>query len=217
MLIGFYSCKKDSTEEPDFGYDYVPVGLGYTYIYHVDSVVYDEFSNSVRPFQFTLKDVFAESFQDLTGRVAYRVERSKRFQDSAEFVFQYSYTITMDDFRAERKVDNTTEVFFIFPPKADEQWEANAFNNQESLRYSFLSVDEPWSGFDSVATVIQNNDTASVIFRTYEEERFARNVGLVYREFLDIESQFVQSLSQTVDSGLHWKQTLIDFSIQPQP
>lgn len=217
LLIGLSSCKKEGTEEPDFGYNYLPIDIGYTYDYLVDSIVYDEFTNTTRPFQFTLRDVCAESFQDLTGRTTYRIERSKRFNDTSGFVFQYSYTITLDKFRAERKVNNSTEVFFVFPPKPDEEWEANAFNVQASLKYSFLSVDDPWRDFDSVATVIQINDTSSLIFRTYAEERFARNVGLVYREFLDVESQFVQSLSQTVDSGLHWKQTLTQFSIQSLP
>lgn len=174
-------------------------------------MVFDEFNERTDSFRFILRDDFVEVIEDLEGRAAIRVERYKRFQDTADFRFQYAYTMTMDRVRVERKVDNQTEVFFVFPPREDDEWSANAFNDKDEQEYFFLSVDASSQvagvDYDSVATVVQEVDTNIFIFRTYAEERFARNIGLIYKEYLDIETQ------QNVDSGLHWIQRLSDYQI----
>lgn len=211
LLTALSSCGGEDEPRPDLGYNYLPLAQGNSYTYEVDSVVFDEFNERIDSFRFTLRDEYVEVIEDLEGRAALRVERYKRFTDTADFRFQYAYTVTMDRVRAERKVNNQTEVFFVFPPREDDDWDANAFNSKDEQTYYYLSVDASdevsGMGFDSVTTVIQQEDTAIFIFRSYAEERFARNVGLIYREFFDIETQ------QNVDSGLHWIQRLSDYQI----
>ncbi|MDB4104208.1 hypothetical protein N9545_01620 [Salibacteraceae bacterium] len=104
--------------------------------------------------------------------------------------------------------NNIKTVPLVFPPKVGEDWDANAFNIEKPLFYSYDYVDQNEAFgddvFENTLRVIQVNDTDNFIIKQFAEERFARNVGLVYKKWFDIETQF------GIDSGLQWIQEYRD-------
>lgn len=207
-LCSFSACKKNPPVEVDFGYNYLPLEIGQWVEYDVDSIVYDEFAQTVTNYPFVLRETVVETFEDAEGRTAYRVERATRMLDSAEFVVRGSYAVLVDGVRAERLDNNTRIVPLIFPPKDGADWNGNAFNTKGEELFEYDYVDQPETigslALDSTLRVIHRNDTDNFVVKTYQEERYARNIGLVYREFLDLETQI------SGDSGLHWIQVLRD-------
>ena len=93
----------------------------------------------------------------------------------------------------------------MFPPSEIGSWNPNAFNADEEREYTFEDVHQERFGFDSTASVIQEEDS-NLIVRRFSEEVFAKHVGLIHKEWYHIETQFA------VDSGLHWIQHLTSSS-----
>lgn len=205
------SCKEPQpVESIDFSYSYLPLKVGSHIDYSVDSIVYNDFDQSVTTYSFILRETIAETFEDATGRQAFRIERSKKHPDSSYFEVINSYSIVLDRFRAERTLDNRHQMILKFPPKVEESWDGNVFNadGKQTFEYAYVHQSESVGAFtfDSTLRVIQDNDTDNFVIKTFSEERYSTGVGLVYREYFHIETNF------DVDSGLHWTQTILDFS-----
>ena len=206
------SCKRDDQVDPvDFGYDYMPLLRGSWIEYDVDSIVYDEFNARVDTFSFIQRDECVEAYKDLEGRTTFRFERFKRYSDTASMQFVTTYTRLVQGVRAELFENNVRTVPLVFPPKDGEDWDVNAFNALGSQEYSYDYVGrtDTLGGtlFDNTLRVIQQNDTDNFIIKQFAEERYTRNVGLVYKRWFDIETQF------GIDSGLQWVQTIRNFSL----
>lgn len=203
------ACKDDPPIKTDFGYNYQPLSVGQWVEYDVDSIVYDDFAQTVTTYAFFVRETVVETFEDAEGRTSYRVERSKREAETDEWKVYQSYALVLDGIRLERVDNNLRTVPLIFPPEAGEDWNGNAFNTLDEESYTYDYVDRKVNfgpmTLDSTLRVIQNNDTDNFVLKTYTEERYARDVGLVYKEFLDLEIQI------SGDSGLHWIQVVRDF------
>jgi len=207
LMLG--ACKRNNQiQEVDFGYDYLPLYQGAWVEYDVDSIVYDDFNASVDTFSFIQRDECVEEYKDLEGRTVYRFERFKRTSDTASNNYVSTYTYVVQGVRAELSENNIKTVPLVFPPKVGEDWDANAFNIEKPLFYSYDYVDQNEAFgddvFENTLRVIQVNDTDNFIIKQFAEERFARNVGLVYKKWFNIETQF------GIDSGLQWIQEYRD-------
>ena len=206
------SCKRnDQTEPVDFGYDYLPLLRGAWIEYDVDSIVYDEFNARVDTFSFIQLDECVEAYKDLEGRTTFRFDRYKRTSDTGAMQYVATYTRLIQGVRAELFENNLRTVPLVFPPKAGEDWNANAFNALGAQDYSYDYVDQIDTfgsvPFENTLRVIQLNDTDNFIIKQFAEERYTRGVGLVYKRWFDIETQF------GIDSGLQWVQQIRDFSL----
>ncbi|MEQ9186215.1 MAG: hypothetical protein RLP15_00660 [Cryomorphaceae bacterium] len=208
MVLLLAACGKDKGEtKVDFGYAYYPLEVGKVIDYRVDSIVYNEFTQSVDSFSFLLREACIETFTDLEGRTAYRFERSVQKDDTSEFIFRTSFYVVTDGVRTEKVENNQREVVLVYPPINGEDWDAKAFSAAERVDYEFEAVHQAIDlgtfRFDSALRVIQLNDTDNFITKRFAEERYAKNVGLVEKRYYHIETQF------EVDSGLYWIQTVV--------
>ncbi|MEX2596828.1 MAG: hypothetical protein WEC59_07850 [Salibacteraceae bacterium] len=211
LILGtLMSCEKPKEPESiDFGYDYLPLEIGNWIEYEVDSIVFNEFTNSTDTFKFKLRESCEQIITDLEGRTVYRFERSKRSLDSSDYIFQYSYVVLIDELRAEKVVDNIKTTILTFPPNEESEWDANAFNAMPEHSFYFKDVGDPFFVdellFNETLLVIQDDDTTNFIFKSFSQERYAKDVGLIFKEYFDIETQL------EIDSGLHWIQKLSDY------
>jgi len=211
-VLALSSCKRNDQVDPvDFGYDYLPLLRGSWIEYDVDSIVYDEFNARVDTFSFIQRDECVEAYKDLEGRTTFRFERFKRTSDTGAMKYVATYTRLIQGVRAELFENNVRTVPLVFPPKEGEDWDANAFNALGAQDYSYDYVDKTdtfnFVPFDNTLRVIQLNDTDNFIIKQFAEERYTRGVGLVYKRWFDIETQF------GIDSGLQWVQQIRDFSL----
>lgn len=246
MLTGISSCKKDPGPALDLGYNYFPDQVGTYVIYNVDSVFYDAnyYPPKIDSFKFQLKEKIESIFTDNEGRPAMRLERYvKNFNDSMPYsamnwelrnVWLQNKSLKT----AEKVEENIRFVKLAFPVNIDRSWDGNAYNTYGENIYKFNFIDKPRTIgnrlFDSVLQVDQQNES-TLINKYYYEEKYARNVGLIFKKVINIESQpnpawsdplqfpygndslnlfFNDDILDRVTSGFQYTMTVTSFGIE---
>ena len=106
--------------------------------------------------------------------------------------FQHYSVLKDDDFGIERTDFDVKKVKLSFPVQNNKRWDINMFNNQDVQYGYYNQVDESFfiddSTFDETVT-IKIADRQDIIFTQFEEEIYARGIGLIQRQFKDIETQ----------------------------
>lgn len=227
--MAFVSCKKKQTEEPpDLGYDYAPEAIGKYVVYDVDSIYYDDFFNDTLTYKYRIKEKLEENITDNEGRPAIKLVRYIKNYDSLKSYDQIPWTIK--DVWMYTKTASTLEVNeedvrftkLVFPVKDDAVWDGNAFNTNGTWNYKYKYTDkkEVINGtlFENVLFVEQKDDkNSNAIHRQYFIEKYAKGVGLVYREIKDLYSNNVKLLpnntimpvEQRIEKGVIYKLTYV--------
>ena len=213
IAIAFVGCKKENSEPPDIGYKYFPLKAGHTLEYDVDSIVYDDFFQPVRidTFRYKIKEVVESVFIDGQGREAWRLERFQK-TDSTEWMIHQVWTAIQTATTAEKVEENIRYIKIVFPARINKTWDGNSFNNLPPQEYEILEMDEPFSvgtlHFEETLLVLQG-ENENLIEKFYAEERYARNVGMIYKEYTDIKKE----INQDIKSGLILKMRLTSYSL----
>ncbi|MCO5248902.1 MAG: hypothetical protein M9887_08145, partial [Chitinophagales bacterium] len=121
------SCKKDKSDDIDLAYDYVNTELGSYVVYQMDSILYDDFNNSVTKKTVFYKEKMAENFTDNLGRPAQRVERYTKDSLNGDWKLARTYYIVKTNKNIEKVEENLRFVSFVFPPVLGETWDGNRF------------------------------------------------------------------------------------------
>lgn len=207
------SCEDDdATSTVDFAYDYQPLSIGQESIFQVDSILYDDFSNTIDTLSFQRREFIASSFTNAEGVEVFRVEVSLRLADTLNWSIQKVITKQRDKFRYELFDDNIRTIPLVFPPVEDQSWDANLLNTKDEEDYQYVNVNVPFVLADSVPY----ESTLAVLQRSEENlieviataERYARGVGLIYRRDVDLETE----LNGDIKSGYDVSLTLIAFN-----
>lgn len=208
LFIGFVSsllftnCKKENDiSNYDYGYNYLPDDSGHYVIYKVDSTIYNDFDNSRRYSTIYLKEKIGEQFLDNLNRISKRIWRY--YSDSIPInpnnweAYSSEY-IVKSTLTAERVVDNLRYIIMVFPNDINEKWLGNKYITipppyildstnyyLSDWKYTIKERDKYYNNgsmiFDSTLFISQIQDS-SAIFKTFSTEKYARNVGLVYKE-----------------------------------
>ncbi len=193
-----FSCKKEKPEETDLGYSYFPEQVGSFVVYDVDSLFYNDFTNRVDTFKFQLKEKIQSVFLDNENRTTLRVERYVKKYDATKPYSQIPWKLrnvwasNLTKTTAERVEENIRYVKLIFPVSTSQLWNGNAQNVLAPWDYSYAFIDQVRTiGNIKLESVLQVNqrDEQNLIFKKYYVERYAKNIGLVYKRVIDIQSQ----------------------------
>ncbi|MBI4946463.1 MAG: hypothetical protein HY840_08695 [Bacteroidetes bacterium] len=217
--LTFFSCKRDKDPHPtDFGYNYFPINIGHYVIYQVDSIWQDDLSKIDTTYSYQLKELIAASFLDNSNRPTLRIERYYKFYnknipyDSMQWSVPKIWYANRTTSTAERVEANIRYLKLIFPVQQGKQWDGNVYNMFGYKKYKIISADQPESvgamHFDSVVTVTQANDKNFVLSQV-EQEKFARNVGLIYKQNDSLTMQGGGNFSDTV--GYRFSMKVIEF------
>lgn len=237
LVLGLQSCEKKSVvedfAESKFGYDYFPLELGKYWIYHVDSTIYDDIGATIIESSSQVREEIVEVYTDETGDEIYRIERFWRSSDSMQWVVTDVWVAYQNGLQAYRTEENLKFVKFVFPPAVGTRWDSNIFiDNATVVTVSGESLsmfagwdearidafDEPDQAgdvsYDNVATVIlTDDDEENSIERRYALEKYARGVGLIYKEYEILDSQCSSctgTWAEKAEKGFILKQTLIE-------
>jgi hypothetical protein len=238
FLLAFAAC--DSTVEDfdpsKFGFDYYPLEVGRTWTYQVDSIIYDDDGATVIETSSQIKEEIVDNFIDEAGETIYRIERFWRSDDQSSWQITDVWVSYTNDSQAFKTEENLKFIKFVFPAAAGTRWNGNIFFDQtstiitvsgESLamfrgwdeyRITDLDQTEEVGGisYDKVATVLQTDDREeNTVERRYAMEKYAKGVGLIYKENIILDSQQSQSAApwtEKAEKGFILKQTLIEYN-----
>ena len=196
--ILFFSCKKDEkTVVPiNYGYNYAGLTVGKYVIYDVDSTFYNVPFNIVASYKFQLKEVVDSKYIDAQGNEAYKIIRYKKDTAiSPDWIHQVVWNATITNSNFQKVEDNVRFVKLIFPIKNGKKWNGNSMNTLSPMEYEYTSTHQPEqignSLLDSVTTVTQFDDENEILIqRQFYQEKYAANIGLVYKRAVDIQKKF---------------------------
>ena len=226
LSSGFISCKKDKEQGPDMGYNYFPIKVGSYIVYNVDSFHYYNTPTIIDTFKFQLKEKIQSTYLDNQNRTTLRLERYIRNYDpiipysALPWIFRDVWAANRTTTTAEKVEENVRYIKLAFAVREGQSWNGNAQNTNEGLTYTYQFFDQPrtigGTAFDSVLQVNQENDENLILKKLYIE-RYARKIGMVFKQVIDVHSQpdpgwnsaqlsafYAQPILQRVTSGFQY-------------
>ena len=186
----------------------------------MDSIVYDDFKMDTTYYKYRIKEKLEEIFIDNQGRKAIKLVRyMKKYNDMVSYdnmpwVIKDVWNYTKTNTTLEVVEEDVRYTKLIFPVKEAASWNGNAQNSLTEWNYTYDYVDKAeiinGTKFDNVLLVIQKKDKNNVLHREYFIEKYAKNVGLVYREIKDLYSNtvvFGVPVEQRIEKGVIYKLT----------
>jgi hypothetical protein len=210
-ILTLFSCKKETTTVD--GYDYqaarlteiFPTQIGKYIIYRTDSTVFTNFGRDIELHSYREMHLIDSQFTDNLGNVSYRVYRYLTDSLGAEpWKIADTYYITPLSDRIEVVENNLRFIKLHTPRRLNATWKGNSYLPDRAFGYSYVSTDfldpQDWDytysdltsevynneHLDSVWTVQQinvPNDNPAVPTEGYSIEKYAKGLGLVYKEF----------------------------------
>lgn len=223
------SCNKQSNLTPaqvDLGLSYYPTTTGKYVIYEVDSTIYTDLSKDTLLFKYRIKEKLTDTFTDNLGKPALRLERYiKKYNpslsyDNMPWQVKEVWTVHADDKKIQVVESNLPFTKLLFPVELNASWNGNAGNALGEQNYVYSYIDKPEQfgtlNLKNVLQVTQQN-YRTLINYDYSVEKYAKEIGLVYREITHLESNTIVSnipVEQRIEQGYIFKQTLLSYGYE---
>jgi len=214
ILLIISACGDRATLDPEPAdesqLEYFPLQIGKYIVYQVDSIVYDfamgggTLRDSSRTF---VKEITADTIRDQSGHLVFTVERHERKNGTEPWVLKSISTAARTATQAIRTEDNFRFLKLIFPLDRRSEWDGNIWidKNREieiagermrpftNWKYEVDSIDVQVSvgqyAFDSTMLVTEADDK-NIIERRFVRVRYAKHIGVVWREQWILDSQY---------------------------
>lgn len=214
ILLIINACDDRVTLDPEpvdeSQYDYFPLQIGRYIDYQVDSIIYDFAAGGVTvrdSFRTFVKEITADTLRDQTGQLVFTIERYERKSDTAAWTIKSISTTSRTAMQAIRTEDNFRFLKLIFPLDTRSEWDGNIWIDEnreieiagERMRpftnwaYEVDSIDVQaivgQFSFDSTLLVTEADDK-NIIERRLSRVRYAKHIGVVWREQWILDSQY---------------------------
>jgi hypothetical protein len=213
FIFSFTSCEKETEEfKTEAIADYLPLAVGKYITYRLDSTVFTNFGTVEETHRYQVKHVVNAQIADNLGRPSYRIFRYLRDSlGNQPWVENGTYFITPLANEAEIIEDNLRFIKLHLPFKLNTDWKGNKYLSDDPFAslYTFFNDDNmnEWDysidQFDNTTTIggktipdvytvfqIDESINAPVTnlaqpgYRTLASDKFAKNIGLVSRDFI---------------------------------
>ncbi|HFA50016.1 MAG TPA: hypothetical protein ENJ95_13490 [Bacteroidetes bacterium] len=221
-MVLMQSCKtEEDTYSPDFGFDYLELRVGKYIVYEVDSTIYDPTGDTSVFFSKTFfKEEITDTLLDNNGEILYRTERFERKAEGDPWQVTKVFTQSVQGSQGIITEDNLRFVKMNFPPRKFASWDGTVhFDNSiivsvagESLemfkgwRSRITELGEPDSignfVFDNVLTLREADNESNIEYR-YSIEKYAKGIGLAYRERWILDTQKCQEDCQVFENNFN--------------
>jgi hypothetical protein len=233
-VVLFGACKKQSEELQVVPIsDYAPLKAGKYITYSLDSLVYTSFGTVETHRFYEVKYQVMDSITDNLGRKAFRTVRYIRTLPAGNFVADNTAMAVNTGSRYEF-VENNLKYFKLTLPIADNNsWKGNSaidlivnpatgedlsYLADWDYTYANVGTAKKVGTFNlaNTLTVNQKNDstnlpitpTTNIAYKDFSQEIYAKDIGMVYRNFLHFEYQ--KTATSFVYKGYGVKLTMID-------
>lgn len=187
--------------------EYLPMEIGRYVDYDLDSTVFLNFGKNEATIHYQAREVVQDSFLDNQGRKSFKVVRYLRSGTGQEWQPSITYSVTPAGNRIEVVENNLRFIKLASPVKENYSWKGNHYidtysteldvNYLEDWDYIYEEVGQPLSygsnTFDNTISVFQRDEfngrdpsLPETLFaeKTVANEKYAKGIGLIYREFL---------------------------------
>lgn len=212
ILLSLFSCNEKEEFDSAPLTDYVPVQSGKYIIYRLDSVVYTDFGTTTEIHKYQAKHEVDSEFTDLMGQQTFRIFRYLR-DSAGVGAWQPNgtYTITLTTDQVEVEEDNLRFIKLHRPMRAGFTWKGNRYlpyNPYDTLGFKFSNDDDmqswdfyyqgpdpsftyrgnTYADIFTVEEVDESFNAPVTIPTSYGSmnrgvEKYAKGIGLVYREY----------------------------------
>lgn len=231
LILFFAHCKKEVSAPVSLGKDYFPLSIDHWQTYEVDSIVVSDFTNpvSIDTFSYTIKETIVDTFLDLNEEKNFRIVEKKKYPNSSWFTNNV-FSAKATEFNVQKVENDLRFVKIVFPVLNETSWDGHIFLDvQDEATLEYLDTDRyPWEfsysevntameiggfSFDSCVIVTQINQE-NLFEKKYSKEIYAKNVGLVFKELIVLETQAPPSADSFLDraeNGFILRYTISDY------
>lgn len=213
LTVTFFSCSdKKEVLESDPISDYLPLQTGKYITYRLDSLVFVDFQQFPEVHSYLVKHVVDGEITDNLGRPSYRIVRYlNNSTGSDSWVTNGTYFITPLDKQTEVIEDNLRVIKLHAPMVEGFSWKGNSYlpdepyspfgyvfendNDMQKWDFNYDTFESTFSyggeDYADVHTVEEQADSINVPItaplsyasKSRSVEKYAKNIGLVYREY----------------------------------
>jgi hypothetical protein len=216
VFLFLFSCKKEqssvvlSTNDLTTGY-FGDISGNYS-VFDVTHIVHDEEVDVHDTSQFVYKMYIGDTISENDGTKAKKYIRYNWNVLTAQWDVLDVWKIKRDKQFGVLTEENQSIVKLYFPIQADFSWNANRFNNQDSIYYHYRNVHKSISLngllFDSTVIVEQENYFTLVDLKR-KKETYAKGIGLISKYYKDLRIKNFDSMK--VQKGEEWYFTIKSF------
>ncbi len=209
-VTGILACKKNVVEpQVNNSSKYFAMELGSKYTYQMDSITFSSLRPTPDTFKYQIQDVITDQFIDNEGTTTFRIERYYKYDSASTWTFSRNYSQSATLIEAIRTDFDIPQIVMSMPVLQDKLWDGNQYNTKDQADFFYEYVHKADSignkGYDSTCLVFQDEST-NFIQSIFVKEKYAANIGLVYRE-----QEKINNLGTNDQLGFKFKLTLIDF------
>lgn len=226
FILTACSGKKIPDNESLLGLDYYPTTAGKYVIYDVDSTLYLDLPVDTISYKYRIKEKIADSFTDNEGKPAIRLERYiKKYNalvpyDSMAWTMKEVWLVNATNTSIQVVENNVRYTKLAFPLQEKMSWNGNAYNTLGEWLYTVDYMDNSEAINGQVlqkVTLIKQKDFKTLISWQAYSEKYARGIGLVSREIIDIQSNTILAgipVEKRIESGTIYKQILVNYGYE---
>ena len=205
LTFGLFTCKEEvAAPVLQYRYEYFPLSIGQERLFIVDSILFDPLGNRVQidSSKTFIRELVVDTFRSASNTLEYRIERYERRNNTAPWVLKKVLSESRPIDQAQRFEDNFRLLKMTFPIKQGQSWNPLIFVDPLSKvevkgeplelfkgwEAKVKSIDQSWNQYPNTLE-IQFSDYENAIELRRGTERYAANLGLVYRELSVLNTQ----------------------------
>ncbi len=233
-LTLFLACvkKKLPDNEALLGLDYYPLTQGKFIIYDIDSTRYEPIGQiKIKNTKYRIKEKIADSYTDNEGKPAIRIERyikmlplAPKTYDSIPWTIKEVWMMNATKYNIQVSERDVRYTKLIFPIQENVSWNGNAKNTIGEWNYTYAYIDKKetigGTSMDKVLQIKQFNLPTLISYQNYSE-KYAKGIGLVYREISDYTSNTITyvngvavPIENRIEFGVIYKQTFLSYGYE---
>src|ERR1043165_7581736 len=207
LSITIFSCKKPVDNTISAANQYYPLEIGRYVVYDVDSTIWTTFdcSNNERRSYCQMMYTVADTFRDDQDRLSHRIEVRTRKADTTQWDVHSVFYATLTPASIEVVQSNYRFIKMVFPIEDGVNWKGNTYipaadaDNMNYTEWTYIYSGKEKEYFNGKATFAktvtvdevdmgvnyQTDDSvsaASYADRTYAQEVYGYNIGMIYRK-----------------------------------
>lgn len=237
LLLTACDDELDTTDRR-LGYDYANLTVGRTIVYRNDSIVYDPISaaQAVRDTTTSyVRERLLDTIMDGAGETVYKLERAYSTSPTGPWTLTDVWTERLTEERYERTEENIRQVKLAFPTRKDNDWNATRYLDESlvvTVEGETLQMYKGWRNmrYLQVDTTLTVNGLTfedgtivelipapegqeNAIEDRYLQERYARGIGLIYRELRILDTQVIdpRPFEERALKGFILRQSIVSY------